>query len=624
MVLYSLIVLTGCAGIFFAGMMWAWRYLDARRKSRLVMVVSALSVIIALFCCALAPVDVWDASSPKHPQAGHINKGYYALFGILSCWVGLVVPFTFSYVRQDEEDLPLCEKVANAGKATAGFALTLLVAFLVGLAMRPGHDKWSQKPDQRWIKMVLDTDHAGSAAILFTMGCLAVAGTVLWLVFTAYGIAALPMSLLKGKKGIEEESLDVEQRLVKVRHELKTLGAKRYQRKSDKDRIAVLQAQERQLTRHDFALQSHIIGKACGCIKRQYLAASVAPLRVGLGLAMLTMTLLVVGSIIATSMDQFLYTPRHACAAAGGGGGASSAKCTDAQKKSAMHWKESIGYLMKLSVPHAVPHSLFNPLDSLLLYVAQASSPLDTLLLGGVLAYLLAATFYGLVRLKFLCLPLYRIRRSATSPRGVLLLGAMLMVSALAIIVQLPTMAPQYATFGSQAAFSADQDKMEANMLEKRKHDKSGVPDEAAEKVAMVATAKDMGEQCRASLPHAIKGQAIFGALQQAQCGSGAMCCTTQIIKLVTSMKQGFPTFAFVFYLADWLFIFAVILWLLAFAFASKASNFTVSTAAVNGEGRVGKIVPVHLSSSLSLSLSLSLFLSFTHTDLDCPGITVI
>jgi LMBR1 domain-containing protein 1 len=129
-------------------------------------------------------------------------KGYYALFGILSCWVTVVVPFVFSYVRLDEEDMPMCEKVASAAKATVGFAVSLVAVFLVGLAMRPGHSKWSHRPDQHWIKMVLDTDHAGSAAILFTMGCLACAGTVLWLIFTAYGLAALPMALLKGKKAL--------------------------------------------------------------------------------------------------------------------------------------------------------------------------------------------------------------------------------------------------------------------------------------------------------------------------------------------------------------------------------------------------------------------------------------
>ena len=265
-------------------------------------------------------------------------QGYYALFGILSCWVTVVVPFVFSYVRLDEEDMPMCEKVASAAKATVGFAVSLVAVFLVGLAMRPGHSKWSKRPDQHWIKMVLDTDHAGSAAILFTMGCLACAGTVLWLIFTAYGLAALPMALLKGKKALGaarqmgvgdagavrwtekgaaealwvccwvawcgvvwpalyliriavlcsdgiaftgacllvlyappylgnrpsdtfrsisfthftlapprlptgDEVMDVEQRLVRVRHELKAVQGKRFLRKKDKDKIIQLEQQ---------------------------------------------------------------------------------------------------------------------------------------------------------------------------------------------------------------------------------------------------------------------------------------------------------------------------------------------------------------------------------------------
>lgn len=48
-----------------------------------------------------------------------------------------------------------------------------------------------------------------------------------------------------------------------------------------------------------------------------------------------------------------------------------------------------------------------------------------------------------------------------------------------------------------------------------------------------------------------------------------------KVIKLVTSMKQGFPSFALVFYLADWLFIVAVVGWLVGFCFSRKASRFS-------------------------------------------------
>ena len=306
--------------------------------------------------------------------------------------------------------------------------------------------------------------------------------------------------------------------------------------------------QERSLTRHEDVLESHVLGKACGCIKKQYIAASVAPLRVMLGLTMLTMTLLIVGSITASILDQYMYQAPHACAVDHThkeGGSMASLGCTDAQKKSAGNW-HNLGYLMKLSVPHAVPHNLFNPFDSALLYLGENAKPLDVILLAVVIAYSLYATLYGLIRFKFLCLPVYRIRRSATSPRGVLLLSAMMMITALCLLVHLPTLAPQYATFGAQASFSNVQERMEEKMLTEgakegavaRSHGgmsantakaKAKVVAAAAGKAAMASTESAMGEQCRASLPHAIKGGAIFGALQEAKCGNGAMCCTTQV-----------------------------------------------------------------------------------------------
>jgi hypothetical protein len=71
---YWLVVLAGSALIFGAGVLWSYRFLDSRRKSLLTTVTSSLSIIIALFCCSLAPLDAWDAANPDHPRGGMIKQ----------------------------------------------------------------------------------------------------------------------------------------------------------------------------------------------------------------------------------------------------------------------------------------------------------------------------------------------------------------------------------------------------------------------------------------------------------------------------------------------------------------------------------------------------------------------
>ena len=74
----------------------------------------------------------------------------------------------------------------------------LLTAFLLGLAFRPGHTKWSTEADtQHLVSKLFDTEHAGTSAVLFVVGMLSSGGVCAWMTFTAYGLAIIPLNLIR-------------------------------------------------------------------------------------------------------------------------------------------------------------------------------------------------------------------------------------------------------------------------------------------------------------------------------------------------------------------------------------------------------------------------------------------
>jgi len=99
--------------------------------------------------------------------------------------------------------------------------------------------------------------------------------------------------------------------------------------------------------------------------------------------------------------------------------------------------------------------TIFNPLNVLFTYVS-AYFPLDYVLIGCIIFYIFFATLSGVTEIgvRFLWVNLYKIRRASSPPQGLLLTAIILMLSVLSLNMEITTLAPQYATWGSQTYFS--------------------------------------------------------------------------------------------------------------------------------------------------------------------------
>eukprot|EP01121_Diplochlamys_sp_Union-15-3_P002663 TRINITY_DN1238_c0_g2_i3.p1 TRINITY_DN1238_c0_g2~~TRINITY_DN1238_c0_g2_i3.p1 ORF type:complete len:168 (+),score=5.42 TRINITY_DN1238_c0_g2_i3:332-835(+) len=94
---------------------------------------------------------------------------------------------------------------------------------------------------------------------------------------------------------------------------------------------------------------------------------------------------------------------------------------------------------------------LFNPLDQLLVIVSRFF-PFDFVIMAFIVVYIFLCTMNGITRIgiRLLFFKLFSFRIRGTSPQGLLFAAWLLMLCVLALNNQVITLAPTYATFGSQ------------------------------------------------------------------------------------------------------------------------------------------------------------------------------
>jgi len=96
--------------------------------------------------------------------------------------------------------------------------------------------------------------------------------------------------------------------------------------------------------------------------------------------------------------------------------------------------------------------SKINPIDLLLEALAPAF-PIDLIVLGSLIIYIFFTSLAGIVEIgiRFLWVHLYKIRARATMPQGILATVIILMLSVVALNMQIVlNLAPQYSSFGTQ------------------------------------------------------------------------------------------------------------------------------------------------------------------------------
>ncbi|CAG9328401.1 LMBRD1 [Blepharisma stoltei] len=402
-------------------------YTDTSEHYHLATVVTVLSLSITLFCVLLVPIDILIASGrvkdisdidiPKET----VRNIFLSLFSIMLLLAFMLIPFAYFYGEEqfdeiDSDGNALCEKICESMKYTASFMLICAVLVIVGLIFRPEKDEWGQ--GKEWIRQLFDVEHVGEAAISFTVACLTLVGLLLWCFYTAFGMAAMPFTLIKGKKSLEEAKNELEMDIGDVRDKIREIELRsaksntRMTRKEKRDKAKLEKMQKKLMARSSKISEKQ--KDSSQLLSR--LLKFLTPFRVMLGVFALIFSLIFFFSLFFGAIDRLI-----------------NSDCGF-----------SCGFITSSS-------SIFNPLDSLLVYLSTMF-PLDYLIFGLLILYIFIASIYGIVRwgIRFLCVSVFTIKKKRTMPQALLVASIIMMLVVLGISVAILTVVPAYTTFGSQ------------------------------------------------------------------------------------------------------------------------------------------------------------------------------
>jgi len=268
----------------------------------------------------------------------------------------------------------------------------------------------------KWVKELLEYPNFAESSISFAIAGMTVVGYIYWIVYTAYGLSAFPIGIIRGRKHIAEDASNIQNTLDTTREKANAIKSKYLSRdkkisKRDEENLELLKRKERALSKQNERLEA--TGRGWRAIWML-----IKPFAFLFGILFYLVSLLIIVSILLTNIDKAVNA-----------GDWCGAQC---------------GFVI------AYP-KIFNPFDSLLTLLSKYF-PLDYVLLAGVIFYIFFCTLSGIAKIsvRFLWIKMYSIRPKATPPQGLLLSAIILMFAILALNMEITTLAPHYANFGSQ------------------------------------------------------------------------------------------------------------------------------------------------------------------------------
>ncbi|KAF9124047.1 hypothetical protein BGW39_008508 [Mortierella sp. 14UC] len=444
------------AGLLGFSIFFTVYYSDKQDREPFAMLVTVLALTLCLTTVALFPVDIFMVSSIMDPTTGlrhdwatdaavveiqqSVQMTYAVAYGLIASFCFFWIPLSYFYFEElADEGQTTFRRLWASFKYTLFFILIAAILLLTGLLMKPnssgegdrqegsfgGGDSsgggGGSSPELDWLKDLLGKI-GGMQPLAFVAGVLALAGMTVLVFYTAPGLTLLPFHLLAGAKslpvGVEEleEQLDLNkarQITILNRYPMTAgAGGGNRQQMSDRNRHLLSElAQEEILLENRLKLVLRVRDSCwhrCLCIIR--------PFQILLGLAGSILTVLLVGSITVTSIGQL---DSDLC----------GAPC---------------GFIFGRDLP--------NPLNMVLVRISPYF-PADYAVIVMIILYMFWATTKGIISLgiRFLWVHLYKFRRHATQPQG-LLAATMLWMLSLAALSYTLTMAvaPEYSMFGSQ------------------------------------------------------------------------------------------------------------------------------------------------------------------------------
>lgn len=265
----------------------------------------------------------------------------------------------------------------------------------------------------------------GERALTFAVGLLITLGTILYVIYTASGLALSPISLIKTAPSISAPGLaaTTASALKANRERQRQLEARNFGRPDglntkDRRELDSLVREERTLVRRE-RLAAEARGEGRSKLMKAWakIQAIFRPIKLLGGILLLLIAIVIWVSMLLTAIDK---VKNSIC-------------------------KTNCGYILG----HI---NIFNPVNWILIQSAKVF-PVDYILVAVLVLFFFSSSIIGIASLgiRFLWVRIFQIRKGHTSPQALLMTTVMLTLISFAINYALVTVvAPQYAIFGPQ------------------------------------------------------------------------------------------------------------------------------------------------------------------------------
>eukprot|EP01083_Nonionella_stella_P167554 563524_1 len=398
-------------------------------------VIGFFSLLFALLSLLLIPIDVYMC--PEYGGDNHYRSiaklVYYVFYSTFLFCLFVAIPFGYFYYEElgdiDDPNVTFTQRACNALKYTACAAVLWITLIVIGLFIN-FNSNTSPSGDDAWTHKIADSFSSNVDGIMpFCIAVVTAIGMCFSMVYTAYGLAVFPVSLLRpmvAPQPVDLKKLSIELR--QINHDLDMLCTKYRGRDSmpPKDRTRKLTLEKKKKTLQSKKRRASSLADdkgriqtetCCERITRCFWTAA-APIRYVIGIALEGFSIVLIISIMMHLIDAAVNS--------------------------------SCGYScgFALNVPK-LGH--YDPVSFILTHCANYF-PVDYIFFSGIIFWIFGCTIYGIIRIdvRFLCFKLFSLRAHQTMHNALLMAIGFLLLILTSFNYLMYSFASQYMTFGDQ------------------------------------------------------------------------------------------------------------------------------------------------------------------------------
>jgi hypothetical protein len=204
-------------------------------------VIASACIAFLLMSVIVVPVDVYNSSGGAAAAAQHqpvLRNLYFGIYIAVIAMLFVLLPFAYFFHDEEGEHASCAARACAAVKASA--CVLLVAAALVATGVWAYHKLHGSSgiSDLDWVKSLFQDQSLLSFTVYYCIGVISTIGCALWAVYAAYGMAALPLAMMRGFHsggGTEEE----QQTLLAQERSIQSRAAQAGERLSRRDMRAL-------------------------------------------------------------------------------------------------------------------------------------------------------------------------------------------------------------------------------------------------------------------------------------------------------------------------------------------------------------------------------------------------